>query len=80
MGDLWMTVKVHPNAGKDALISLSPGRFEAWVRTKPMEGRANEAVVNLLVRHLQVARDEVRLVKGHRGRVKVFKINEGVRK
>ena len=80
MGDLWMTVKVHPNAGKDVLVSLSPGRFEAWVKTKLMEGRANEAVVNLLVRNLQVARDQVRLVKGHHGRVKVFKVTGSVRK
>ena len=81
----WISVKVHPCAGKDVLVSVAPGRFEAWVRAKPMEGRsptpkalvwgrANEAVVKLLTRTLQIPRGHLRLMKGRSGRQKVFRI------
>jgi uncharacterized protein YggU (UPF0235/DUF167 family) len=70
----WVSVKVHPGAGKDVLVQIGPGRFEAWVRAKPIEGRANEAVVRLLARGLQVQPDRVRLVKGHQARLKVFRL------
>ena len=74
MQDQYLTVKVHPNAGKDILISLRPGRFEAWVRAKPMEGRANEAVATLLARALRIPASSIRLMKGGMTRNKVFRI------
>ena len=67
-------VKVHPNAGKDVLVSIGPGRCEAWIKAKPVEGRANEAVAALIARTLAVPASRVRLVKGRSGRHKVFRI------
>lgn len=67
-------VIVHPNAGKDLLIGARPGHYEAWIRAKPVEGRANEAVAVLLARSFGVPASAIRLVKGHRSRVKVFSI------
>ena len=70
-------VKVHPNAGKDVLVSVGPGRCEAWIKAKPVEGRANEAVAALSARTLRVPMAQVRLTKGRSGRHKVFKIIDG---
>ena len=69
-----IVVKVHPQAGRNMLVSTGLGRFEAWVNTKPIEGRANEAVAQLVARHLAVPASAVRLVKGRSSRVKVFRI------
>ena len=67
-------IKVHPNAGKDVLVSTGPGRFEAWIKAKPVEGRANEAIAQLIARTLAVPASRVRLTKGRSGRHKVFRI------
>ena len=67
-------VTVHSQAGKDVLIGLGSDRFEAWVRAKPMEGRANDAVAALLARSLQLAPSHIRLVKGRSSRHKIFRI------
>ena len=69
-----IVVKVHSNAGKDVLVSLTPGRFEAWVKAKPLQGHANEALEGLLARVLQISRSQLKLVKGRSGRHKVFKV------
>ena len=70
----WIAVKVHPNAGKDVLVQVGPGRFEAWIKAKPVEGRANEAVGALLRRSLKIPAGHLKLVKGGLGRHKVFQI------
>lgn len=70
----WISVKVHPNAGKDVLVGVGPGRFEAWVKAKPIQGDANDAVTRLLSRVLQIGQERLRLVKGRQGRHKVFRI------
>ena len=72
--DAHIAVKVHPSAGKDVLVSLGPGRFEAWIKAKPIEGRANEAVMNLLAYTLEIPLERLRLVKGRSGRHKVFRV------
>ena len=75
MQDQWITVKVHPSAGKDVLVGLAPNRFEAWVRAKPMEGRANAAVAALLSRALRIPAGSIRLMKGGMSRNKLFRIH-----
>ena len=76
MDPQWLTVKVRPGAGKDVLVSVGPGRFEAWVKAKPLEGRANEAVMDLLARTLRIPRERLKLVKGWSARQKVVRIVE----
>ena len=70
----WLSVKVHPHAKKDMLVAVGPGRYEAWVRAKPIERQANDAVTALLMRHLQLPRAKVQLVRGHMSRHKVFRV------
>ena len=70
----YLTVKVHPNAGKDVLVGVAPGRFEAWVRAKPMQGDANEAVERLLSSALKIPRSQLKLIKGRAGRMKIFRM------
>ena len=67
-------VKVHPSAGKEVLVSVGPGRFEAWVKAKPIDGRANEAVASLVARTFKIPASHVLLVKGRSGLRKVFRI------
>ncbi len=74
MSDLWISVKVHPGAGKDIMIQHAPGRLEAWVRAKPVQGEATAALVGLLARTFAVSPGSIRLVKGRSGRHKVFRI------
>ena len=73
-GPTHLSVKVHPNAGKDVLLSQGPGRFEAWVKAKPAQGDANEAVERLLGRALRLGRGQLKLVKGRAGRFKIFRV------
>ena len=70
----WIYVKVHPGAGKNVLVSMGRGRFEAWVKTKPIAGEANGALVELLASTFEIPRTCVRLVKGRSGRHKVFRV------
>ncbi len=71
---IWVSAKVHPTARKDMLVSLAPGRVEVWVKAKPLEGQANDAVAQLLAAHWQVPRHQVQLMKGRLSPFKLFKI------
>jgi len=69
-----ISVRVHLNAKKSILVQTNPSRYEAWIKAKPIDGRANEELIALLVKQCGISRSNIRLVKGRSGRHKVFRI------
>lgn len=57
-------VKAHAGDKHDLLVCVSANAFAVWVRAKPSLGRANQAVLALLARHLGVDPKRLRIIKG----------------
>ena len=68
-----ITVKVHPRARRTRL-SGGPEEYKLEVTAPPVDGRANEAVVEFFSRGLRLPRSAVRIVSGERSRRKVVEI------
>jgi uncharacterized protein (TIGR00251 family) len=66
-------VKVIPGARKN-LFKDEAGRVKVYLTAPPLEGRANEALVQFLGRHFGVKAAEVEIIKGLKSRNKVIKI------
>jgi uncharacterized protein (TIGR00251 family) len=68
-----ITLKVHPRARRDRL-SRHEDEYKLEVTVPPVEGRANEAVIEFFSRSLRLPRSAVRIVTGARARRKVVEI------
>ena len=66
-----ITVLVKPNAKKES-VTVSDGVYVVRVNAPPVEGAANERVIELLAEHLDRPKSSIQLVHGHRSRRKVF--------
>lgn len=76
---LVVTVRLTPKGGRDAVEGvdmLADGRtvLKARVRAAPSEGEANDALVRLLAKTLDVAARRVTLAAGAAGRIKRLKV------
>lgn len=74
-GGVALWIRLTPKGGRDALggvESLADGRsvLRARVRAAPEDGRANEALVELVAKALSAPRKSVSIETGHTGRVK----------
>lgn len=69
-----LAVTVRPGCRTEAIEERPGGPLFVRVRAPAKEGRANEAVVKLVARHLGVPRSAVRVVRGLRGRDKLLEI------
>lgn len=69
-----ISVKVKPGARIEKIKKTSEARFEIWVREKAVEGKANQAAIAALSRHLKVPQSRIKLFGGHTSRNKVFQI------
>ena len=68
-------VKVKPNSNTEKL-SQEGNSFIVKVKEPPKEGKANQAVIRLLVEHFGVSQSQVNILSGFRSKNKVVEVAE----
>ena len=70
-----LTVAVQPNARRTEATGLHEGALRVRLAAQPIEGQANEALVQWLARELGLAKRDVRLKRGAAARHKQVEID-----
>jgi len=73
-GGMRFRVKVQARARRNELAGEHDGAVRVRVTAPPVEGRANEAVVELLAEHLRVPKSSIRIVAGERAPLKTVEV------
>ncbi|UCC15717.1 MAG: YggU family protein [Gammaproteobacteria bacterium] len=68
------TLRIQPRASRDDFAGIVGDRMKIRIRSSPVDGAANEALIKFLASRFGVNRSSVRLVSGHRNRNKVVEI------
>ncbi|HMI57940.1 MAG TPA: DUF167 domain-containing protein [Gemmatimonadaceae bacterium] len=69
------SVRLQPRASKNEIAGLQGVALKVRVTAPPVDGLANEAMVELLSGALQVSRRNVCIVSGHSSRTKVVEVS-----
>ena len=72
-----LSVRLTPRAARERIAPAADGGFVAHVTAPPVEGAANAALSRLVAKAAGVAPSRVEVVRGHRGRQKVVRV-EGI--
>jgi uncharacterized protein (TIGR00251 family) len=67
-------VRVVPRSRREAVDPERGGRVVVRTAAAPVDGSANDRVVELLAEHFCVRRRQVEIVSGHRSRSKTVRI------
>jgi len=67
-------VKVIPRAKKER-IEESDKVLRIYTVTPPIKGRANKRVIEILAKHFNVKKHNIKIIKGETAREKVFQID-----
>ncbi|PNU01701.1 DUF167 domain-containing protein [Novosphingobium guangzhouense] len=73
-GEGRLALRVTPGAKVEAL-EIAAGRLSVKVRAKPEDGKANDAVRDLLAQALGVAPSRLELLRGATSREKQFRVD-----
>jgi hypothetical protein len=63
---------LQPGARRTVLVGEHGGRLKIAVQAPPVQGRANEAVVEWLAERLDVKRQDIRITSGQQSRDKTL--------
>lgn len=69
-----ITVAVKPNSKKEKVVQLDDGSYVVRVNKPPVEGKANERVIELLAEHFRQPKSLIALVSGGKSKKKIFSI------
>ena len=67
-----LTVRVRPQSGRSELVPPAPGEehWQAFLKSPPVDGKANEELLALVARHFGCPKRQVSLRTGASGRIK----------
>jgi uncharacterized protein len=71
-----LRVRLQPRAHRDEIVGEREGVLVVRVTAPPVGGKANEALCRLVAKHVGVAPSRVTVVRGHRARDKVLRIDD----
>lgn len=69
-------VQVKPNARKENVEIVGGGVYRVSVNAPPQDGKANEAVIELLARYFNVRKTAITILRGHSGRRKLVEVEK----
>lgn len=69
-----VVVRLQPGARRDAVTGLHAGAVKIALTAPPVDGKANEALIDFFAEALRVPRGRVDLVSGATNRMKVLRV------
>jgi uncharacterized protein len=74
-GGVRLSVHVRPRSSRSAIVGVRDGALEIALTSPPVDGAANDELVKLLARALDVARGDLEIAVGATGRSKVIAVS-----
>ena len=70
-----VSVHVQPRASRSEIVGMHGTALKVRLQAPPVEGAANDELIDFLARTYHVPRRAVRIVRGERSRIKLVEID-----
>ena len=76
-GSITFTVRVIPRASRSEVVGEYDGSLKVKIAAPPVDGAANEEVVNLIAKAFGRPRADIEILSGHTSRTKRLRVAGG---
>ena len=66
------TILVKPGSSQEKIVESAQGELIIYLRAKPHDGEANDALIKLLVKHFDVPKTTIKIIRGDKNRNKII--------
>lgn len=71
-------IKVIPRSSRNEVQEISPDQLKVKLTTPPIDGKANEALIEVLAKHYKIRKSSIRIVTGFQSKIKVVEFDEAI--
>ena len=65
-------VTVKTGSSQEKVIEQSPNELIVYLRAKPHDGKANEALIKTLAKHFKIAKTTIKITRGAKSHTKTI--------
>lgn len=69
-----INLRVIPRAKQNKISVDDDGKYRVHITAAPVDGAANDAVIKMLAKHFDVAKSQIKIVRGETSRDKLVEI------
>ena len=66
------SVLVKPGSSQEKVVFGAENKLTVYLRAKPHDGEANEALIKLLAKHFKVPKTSIKIIRGTKSRNKMI--------
>jgi uncharacterized protein (TIGR00251 family) len=67
-------IKVSPRSSKNEVVKISEGEYRVRLTAPPVDGKANELLIEILAKHFKVAKSLISIAGGKTAKIKMVDI------
>lgn len=71
-----LTIRVKPRSKTSSLTQEAPGEWTACLRSPPVDGKANDELIELVAKRFGVPKSRIRILAGAKARRKLVELAE----
>ena len=75
MEEVLFKIYLQPRSSKNEVVGSYRDGIKVKVTAPPLEGKANEALLQLLAKEWKISPSQMEIIKGHHSREKIIKIS-----
>ncbi len=73
-GGVLLDVQISPRSSKNRIVGVHNDRIKICLAAPPVDGKANEALVEYLAKVLEIAKRQISIEKGQTSKLKTLRI------
>ena len=77
-GSVIFEVRVVPRASRSEIVGAYNGAIKIKLTSPPVDGAANEELIGVLSKELDVAKTDIRIISGQMSRTKRIRVQETI--
>ncbi len=66
------TITVKPGSSREKIIEVNPGELTVYLRAKPHDGEANDALIKALAKYFKRPKTSIKILRGQKSRIKII--------
>ena len=68
-------IQASPRSSKNEVIQISEGEYKVKMTAAPVDGKANEMLIEILSKHFKVAKSLIKIAGGKTAKIKMVDID-----